>query len=730
MVYFNPHSSSPDPFSSSQEGKSLPPMPLPSLSDVGDPIQSSSYLQGTLSSWISTNAGAIPKETLDAVHNILNQPNPISTKDAIEATTHVAVALQAVGAFPTLGSLMLSHTQQMGAAQESAFAPYEGVDNDQAASVKLAMQSYNDLADSLAEASSSLHEAPSSKTMSTVQAGYSAVCSANESFTKSLSALQSSYATIQTQVSEQQKAASAAAGYQWQDYDNNWSGSGYPPTGASGDLAFAVVNSDGSFNSDYPIGNTTDAGLAIGGWNNSQQGQGLYQVLTQPLNGGQLTAAQQNLLNNIADAAQSFGYSRVTMDFEDYFDPNASQVSQSYTTFLEQLGSKLHSLSPPVQLQMAISPSITNQNFFNMNALLSSGAVDKFQVMSYDYEQGGTPATGIASVSQTQQYLQQMLNTYPELNTSKLLIGFPLYGAGYSLPPGLTPAEVMQALSSGSGVTMQSGEVGDNTILQNIGNWQNPTNGFQMLTNGETPPSYFYYNATTGQLYNTFPPQSMQDFASMIKNNFPGVGGFFGWESPDDTADNSMYTTMMNDIMSSQTPVTLSQAQQEIVTWLQGLENTIPSLASWAQGLISQVDSTQSTAALATLLNQTFTSSSNGQDIYMQYPALLEVGGKLSNQIQNLFSQNPNLLYMDPSVTISVPAPTKADLSYAQLVNWQPTDPGGVAEKNTLMNVFLQNGSGWSQQAMNQYYWQNLYGQPSLSTDDQSFLSSILYGYA
>lgn len=169
------------------------------------------------------------------------------------------------------------------------------------------------------------------------------------------------------QASQLNSAMQTFSSYSWEAYQNNWGQQGSLPSGVQGDLGFAVVNADGSFDSTYPLNVGSSTGFAIGGWTNSQPPGGLYEILKEPLVNGQLTATQQTLLNNIVKNAQLYGFQRVTLDYEAYGQPLGKEP---YTTFLQQLGDALHKLSPPVQLQMAISPDVNNQNYYDLSKLL------------------------------------------------------------------------------------------------------------------------------------------------------------------------------------------------------------------------------------------------------------------------------------------------------------------------------------------------------------------------
>lgn len=774
-----------------QSGKPIPPPPSPSTSIYLNPSQMSNYLSGPMSDWLEENRTSFsPEDFASAQDNISEAASflssskasaadsissfnqilsslgfPLSNEqkaDQIDATAQ-SIDSQARKSFGSLedsvnnvSSQLETLGRQLDTLQQSSSEPSslqsasDALSKAQGIMVDVrdsllplddAVGAISETANQISNLASEMHGFASPATMQSLQKSYNSILNGQTNFDSALSEVTSNTTSqlqkVQSLINSQIKPiVEPAPSYSWEDYDNNWGAGGSSPTGASGDLSFAVVNSDGSFDPTYPIGGTGDSGLAIGGYNNSTPGTtnpGLYDVMTQALINGNLTPAQQALLNNIVNAAEQYGYSRVIMDFEDYSDPNPSQTSASYTMFLEQLGNALHAKG--IKLEMAISPSITNQTYFNMNTLLSTGCVDNFQVMCYDYEQGSPASTGIASVAQTQAYLEQMLSTYPGLTQSKLMIGFPLYGASYTLPAGLTPQQVLQALESGQGVTFDSGEVGDNTILSDIGSWTNPTNGWVQISDGKTPPTYFYYNPATGKLYNTFPPASMQDFANMMKTNFPNVAGFFAWESSDDTTDNSMFTQMMNDFLSPTGP-SFSQAQSQVETWLTNLES-IPGLASWAQSLLGQVQSATDLNSLAAALNSAFNPTGTS-DIFLLYPQLIGQGTKINNQISDLFSQNPDLVYLANNCGLNIPQVTPADMLNYNLQSWNPdptTDPSGYAAKQQILEQLFGDpnanppipaqGSAWTQAEIKQFYWWPL--QPTLDPADAAYLAQIMY---
>lgn len=380
--------------------------------------------------------------------------------------------------------------------------------------------------------------------------------------------------------------------YSFEDYTDNWSNwqNQFPmlPPGSSGNVSFMVPNNDGTMNTSYPItpGANSPAqsncpGLAVGGWTASQPGGSLYNILTQPNTGG-LTQAQQTLINTILQAAEQNGYKRIIMDYENYSNPPPNP--SFYTNFLEALGQKLHSAG--MSLEMAMSPSPENQRYYNIGDLVSSGSVDDFQVMCYDYAMGLPSPVKIAAnsgVAQTQSYLKLLLGNGPgQIPPNKATIGVALYGISYTVQSGMTPSEVSAALAggtlTGAYTNPNSPQISDDEILQNIGSWTNPNNPWSLVHDGTSPPNYFYYNSETGTLYSAFPPASIDDFASMIKTNYPGVAGFFTWD-----ADNDRSGQMMQQLelaLIGNQPPSLDVCISEFQSWLQSLQGVSP---AWIQ---------------------------------------------------------------------------------------------------------------------------------------------------
>jgi hypothetical protein len=504
--------------------------------------------------------------------------------------------------------------------------------------------------------------------------------------------------------------------YSFEDYTDNWSNwqNQFPsiPPGASGDVGFMVPNNDGTMNPNYPItpGPNSPAqgncpGLAVGGWNASQPGGSLYNILTQS-NAGGLTPAQQTLINTILQAAQQNGYNRIIMDYENYSSPPPDPAT--YTTFLEALGAKLHSAG--ISLEIAISPNPQNQQYYNIGDLVRSGAVDDFQVMCYDYAMGLPSPTTIqanSGVAQTQAYLKQLIGSGPnQIPPNKATIGVAFYGISYKTQAGLTPAEVASALANGtltgSYANPQDPQISDDDILQSIGSWTNPSPPWSLVHDGSSPPNYFYYNSQTGGMYSAFPPASINDFASMIKTNFPGVAGFFAWDADNDRSGQMMQ--QLEQALIGNQPPSIDTCINEFMSWLGSLQGVSP---SWIQQIKEELTTNPPTSdqAMATWLNNLFASEADGKDFYMQSGLLLaSPTGNVMNQLDTLFSKFTNLLpLLSPPYNVQMPTPTFADTALAQAQAWTPDSQGGQALKSMLLTQLESQGSNYSKAALDQW---------------------------
>lgn len=370
-------------------------------------------------------------------------------------------------------------------------------------------------------------------------------------------------------------SAPSSKPYDVTEYADNWSlwknyqEVPYPtiPDGVQGEVGFAVVNPNGTFNTQYPLGpgaSSTQGGspgqgappgchkFAVGGWNNSQPGSGLYEVL-QPGN----TQAQQTLINTIVAAAngsQGYKYSTVTLDYESFGATSPEQVA-AVNAFVQNLSTALHDNNPPIKLEMAISPNPTNQQYYTLSAV--APCVDTFQVMTYDYERGLTAPMTVgdnASISSTVSYIQQLQQA--GVPDSKIAIGVPFYGIQYQLGPNASAADVSKALASGTQLQAVSyspdqqsdPSIANDDLYTEIGkNWDAPQAPWSLMTAHDG--AQYYYNSSTHVLVNAMTPSVLQKFADTMKTQFPGITQVFGYEAYQGISSGMM--TLLRDAFNS-----------------------------------------------------------------------------------------------------------------------------------------------------------------------------------
>lgn len=388
--------------------------------------------------------------------------------------------------------------------------------------------------------------------------------------------------------------------YEYVTYADNWSY--YKPNGTkgyaaiapnvNGATAFAVVNNDGNLDVRYPVSEEgvwvqginpgATYALTIGGWNNSNldptgvQNMGLYNVLTNnqgsyinPTTG--LTGPQRMLINTLYVATLpkgstwtesdlpynpggdpqltpqitlGLGFKCIIMDFEG-FGPGSYQNPAMVTTVMQQLSKML----PGALIQMAIPGSLENQSYLNILALMTLSNM-KFHLMLYDYAAGLNPlyVTSNASISTTYTDLQSY-NAYSPSFLNQCYVGFPNYGRGFVVASGLTVADLSAKIGTGKYLAISyagpsngnfdsTGLISDDNILELIGSWDTPSNGWQLVSVSNTTLSYndyYYYNPSNGLLISAFPNgttvSSVDDLASMILDHYPSVSGFMNWEA-------------------------------------------------------------------------------------------------------------------------------------------------------------------------------------------------------
>lgn len=348
--------------------------------------------------------------------------------------------------------------------------------------------------------------------------------------------------------------------YSFQEYGDNWSnhkagGDVQPvnmPAGVSGILGFGVMNANGTF--DYPPGNYYFTArpqgyntLAIGGWNNSndpppgsEQTEG-WGGLKELIDNNQQD--WPTAISNIVDVAKTQGYKSVCIDYENF---NANK--NKYTQFLTQLGSALHSQSPPINLDIAVSPY--HLNYINAPAL--NGIVDNVELMTYDYALGQSqPLKLMPNASAQRTYDSIQLAEKAGFSADKLSVGIPYYSVAYQLSPPLSAEEFQKQInlpesqqSFGNSKLSYLNTAGPNqepsyTITSDeerkqIGSWDNPNSPWVKLTGSESSgstnvPNTWYYNTQTGVAYQGGDPQTINQYVGVGKAE--GITSFFGYEA-------------------------------------------------------------------------------------------------------------------------------------------------------------------------------------------------------
>jgi GH18 family chitinase len=414
----------------------------------------------------------------------------------------------------------------------------------------------------------------------------------------------------------------SAPSFTYISYSDNWSfydpshPNQYPtiPAGVLGATAFAVINNDGNVDVRYPLapskvswaqGSNPAAGyaLAVGGWNNSNldprgaENMGLYNVLTNnqgsyidPKTG--LTGPQRLLINSLfvatlpqgaswEDADLPFpgggdpqlspqirtglGYKCLIIDFENFANlPGQIQNPQMFNMIMKTICQKI----PNAVVHMAIPGYMQHDGFMDLDDLMKNTNIQQ-QLMLYDYASGLTPVPGSnppvyvvspnASVQMTHDALQPYAAKYPT-QMNRFLIGYPSYGRGFIVSPGLTVEAVQQGIAAKTltGSYLQNkGDsiVSDDDLLTWIGDWDTPTNGWSLITvkNGDYN-DYYYYESSSGKIISAFPngqvADSVGDFADMVQKfsaQYGNVAGFMTWEAQQDF-NGTVITSLMHKV--------------------------------------------------------------------------------------------------------------------------------------------------------------------------------------
>lgn len=351
-------------------------------------------------------------------------------------------------------------------------------------------------------------------------------------------------------------SAMYAGTYTYSTYSDNWewwsNGHLFPsvPEGVDVDLSFGVIKADGTLDPRYPIDPNQPynpvqgipptppgcTGLAIGGWNDSITGGGLYTVMhsTNP-------KLVSSAAANIVAAAVKYKYKRIIIDYEDYSGLDLATVKKNFMAFIGQVVTGAH--KNKISVAMAISPDPKHQNYYDLKAL--SSTVDAFQIMTYDYSRGATIVSANASIMQTKNFLSQIVKVIKDL--SKIEVGVPFYGIQFEIAPNTPASTVHKQLNSGTLSSISQEVVSDDALLKALGgSWDEPGGDWIVLQDDEKIPNYYYYSQHYGHLVSAMNPAAMKDFAKMLKKSFPKVTCIFSWE-----AQNDMKGEMMRNVMSA-----------------------------------------------------------------------------------------------------------------------------------------------------------------------------------
>lgn len=360
----------------------------------------------------------------------------------------------------------------------------------------------------------------------------------------------------------------------WECYEDNWiywMEQPELPSGIKEDFAFAVVSEDGTFDPNYPIFVppwSTDATLAIGGWNNSQSTQpdwgsnGFYQLIeSMPANQGDpASQLEPNFLQAISTSLnQGDGaWTSICLDFENYGDELAT-TPQKYTQLVTDVYNYLKDNHPGVGLKMCISPNVKNRRYFDMQQLLATCPDLQFQVMCYDYALGQTdpvrvipndPIKGPSGEEAIDGDLDYLINT-DKVPQNRIYLGVPEYGVIYNLDNCSSSQEALEKINNNWSLTANpntpygssNGQITNEDILSQLGGDWSPSEESEWETLVDNWGKTYYYHQQKQQIIVATPPDSLNDLmGNMVKNKYPNVLGFFGWEAIGDNVGSSVKT--------------------------------------------------------------------------------------------------------------------------------------------------------------------------------------------
>lgn len=386
------------------------------------------------------------------------------------------------------------------------------------------------------------------------------------------------------------KEVSSSSGKRWECYEDNWTyWMSMPelPNGIKQDFAFAVVNTDGAFDPSYPVFTspwTSDASLAIGGWNNSQSempswGTNGFYTLVESIDPDSTEPSSQesNFISSIDTSlkAGNGAWTSVCLDFENYGDDLANSPGK-YTKLIKDVYKFLEENHPGVKLKMCMSPNAQNRRYFDLKDLLTSCPNLTFQLMCYDYALGQAGTTRVIPNDAvygpeydyingtSQETIQTDLLTLfkgdgtdqnPPVPQNRVYLGVPEYGIIYNLNAEdcAAPSDVLAKINNNWSLRANewnpygsdNGQITNEQILSSLGGSWTPSETCGWVTLVDNWGKTYYYNQSMQQIIAATPPDSLDELmGDFVRKNYPDVLGFFGWEAIGDNAGKSVQTFM------------------------------------------------------------------------------------------------------------------------------------------------------------------------------------------
>ena len=141
------------------------------------------------------------------------------------------------------------------------------------------------------------------------------------------------------------------------------------------------------------------------------------------------SAAQQNLIENVANTMRAKNYYSLNIDFEYVY----AYDRQSYNAFLRTITARMHELGFPVMTALApkLTAGQTGLLYEAHDYPVHGATVDRVILMTYEWGYLAGPPQAVAPLSQVRRVLEYAVTVIPP---SKILMGIPNYGYDWTLP--------------------------------------------------------------------------------------------------------------------------------------------------------------------------------------------------------------------------------------------------------------------------------------------------------